>query len=79
MVRQAISNNHIQIKLDFYIRYGRDRMECIVCNTKMEFHMVAKKGFFYKCPKCGLSEKYDILSKDGKESKYFVIDEDCLK
>lgn len=54
-------------------------MKCIVCNTKMEFHMVAKKGFFYKCPKCSLSEKYDILSKDGKESKYFVIDEDCLK
>lgn len=51
-------------------------MKCVVCNTKMEFYMVAKKDFFYKCPKCGLSEKYNILNKDGKQCKYVVIDED---
>lgn len=54
-------------------------MKCSVCNEEMEFHMVAKKGFFYKCSKCGLSEKYDISNKDGKQYKYVAIDEDCLK
>ena len=54
-------------------------MKCVVCNTKMEFHIVAKKGFLYKCSKCGLSKKYDTLNKDGKLYKYVPIDENCLK
>lgn len=54
-------------------------MKCVACGTKMGFCMVAKKGFFYKCLKCGLSKKYDVLNKDEKQCKYVAIDEDCLK
>lgn len=50
-------------------------MKCSVCNEEMEFHMVAKKGFFYKCPKCGLSKEHKVSSKNGKESRLVVIEE----
>ena len=53
-------------------------MKCSVCKNKMEHHMVRKKGFFYKCPKCGFSKEHRIVVKDGKDRKYIVIDEEML-